>query len=379
MPLKMALRQPLALVLLGAGLVLAIAMAVVPALDPWSGRAPLVFGLGLLAYFATVVIFACCQPEVRAPEVRQVQGVRAAIARRLASVRYERPAWAPIVAKAIDTLDDQILPALRQLVLRQRGLADYLCRYDAVTEQTARGRGAPPEALPAPDPAVLERVRVTFKRHREAIDECVQQAVNAEATLVALLAAGDDAEVGTKAREWAGDLLALHDFLDEALRGDPPPELVPESLAKPLAEELKDIPTQAVPLVNETEMVRLTEEALRELNNHFALAKCGLLERIPRTLTATRQAWGASRLPGATPFEQAQALHEVLVQAIERLKPVDDSRPGEQALLYHVLRDRYLEGKEIRQIEVRRSISERTVHRYTRQGREAIARELREQ
>ena len=131
-------------------------------------------------------------------------------------------------------------------------------------------------------------------------------------------------------------------------------------------------------MTNKAEMVRLTEEALRGLNSPFALARCGLLDRLPRTLAAT-MATCAIRHSAATPLLLAQALNQVLVQAVERLKPVDGRSVGQQALPYRILRERYLEGQNPRQIATRHSISERTVYRYRGQGVEVIARELQEQ
>lgn len=133
--------------------------------------------------------------------------------------------------------------------------------------------------------------------------------------------------------------------------------------------------------VSTEHLVRLTEEALRRLNNPSALAQCGLITRLPRTLAAVRTRQGDTMLVKATPLAQAQALREVLVSAIERLKPPDGGSgfdaPG--ALQYNILREEYLQGMPNKQIMVRHSISESTFHRNRREAISILARELGEQ
>ena len=46
------LKQPLGLLLLGGATALAAAMVLLPSLDEWSSRAPLVFVMGVVAYLA---------------------------------------------------------------------------------------------------------------------------------------------------------------------------------------------------------------------------------------------------------------------------------------------------------------------------------------
>lgn len=379
MPLRLALAQPLPVVLLLCGVGAAIAVWALPDLDRWAGRAPWILVWGLAAYAAAVVILAGVPAVVRSQEYRRVEEVRRGIARNLERVRHDRPALAPVLAEAVDHLDHQILPVLRQLALRQQGLNEYLARYDVALLPRPPGRAWKPPAT-APDPAVLGRVRDTFQRQREAIEECVQQAVNAEATLVAMLAAGDDTEIGVRARTWSAELLSLHDYLTQALNGAPAP-----ASGAPAAPSAAAAPAAAAPVLlvaeaaatSEAELARLTEAALKDINNHFSLARCGLADHLPATLAAARAAWGAGRAGTVTPLEQAQALHEVLVQTIERLKPPDDSlASNERSLRYHVVRERYLEGKDTRRTMTHHNISESTLHRYRRQGIEAIAHDL---
>jgi hypothetical protein len=130
--------------------------------------------------------------------------------------------------------------------------------------------------------------------------------------------------------------------------------------------------------ISEEHVVRLTEMALRRLNNPAALAQCQLIDRLPRTLAAARAREGSGGSNGATPLVQAQALRDVLAAAIERLRPTDQDRhrgaPG--ALQYNILREEYLLGKPNNQIITRHGISESTFHRNRREAIAILARDL---
>lgn len=131
--------------------------------------------------------------------------------------------------------------------------------------------------------------------------------------------------------------------------------------------------------VSAERMASWTEEALRRLNNPATMAECALMERIPLTIAA---ACGESdgNAAGSTPLERARALREVLVSAIERLKPADDDVRifAPAALQYNILREEYLLGLLNKQIMIRHSISEGTFHRNRRQAIWSLARELQE-
>jgi hypothetical protein len=123
------------------------------------------------------------------------------------------------------------------------------------------------------------------------------------------------------------------------------------------------------------DFVRLLEESLRHLNDHGVLASSRLTRSIPLTLLAARGASTGSRK--ATPLEQAQALHEVLLDAIQKLRPADEADPGSrEALEYTVLYDEYVLKRPNKAIMTRLGIGERTFFRYRRAGIAAIAREL---
>lgn len=130
--------------------------------------------------------------------------------------------------------------------------------------------------------------------------------------------------------------------------------------------------------VSREHLVRLTEEALRRLNNPAALAECGLIARLPRTLAAMRALAGDGEPREATPLEQAKALREVLARAIDQLKPPDRAPAlgAPEALQYYILREEYLLGMPNNQIMTRHSISEGTFHRNRRQAIAVLAQEL---
>jgi hypothetical protein len=149
------------------------------------------------------------------------------------------------------------------------------------------------------------------------------------------------------------------------------------ALAEDLGPVLEQAQTQ-IAEVSAERLVRLTEEALRRLSSPAALAQCQLIARIPRTLAATRSVQSDSKPPEGTPLEQAQALRQVLTQAIERLKPPDEQAGlgAPPALQYHILREEYLLGMPNKHIMVRHSISEGTFHRNRRRAIEVLAQEV---
>ncbi len=123
---------------------------------------------------------------------------------------------------------------------------------------------------------------------------------------------------------------------------------------------------------------RLVEEALRRLTNPAALSTCRLIQQLPETLAAAGSQQGAERVGQGTPLAQAQALREVLVAAIERLKAPGEG-PGTgttQDRQYHILRERYLQHRPIAYSMTRHSISESTFHRDRKDAISALAHHL---
>ncbi|MBM2811699.1 MAG: hypothetical protein HW416_2458 [Chloroflexi bacterium] len=130
--------------------------------------------------------------------------------------------------------------------------------------------------------------------------------------------------------------------------------------------------------VSAERFVSLTEQALRRLNSPAALVDSELCARIPLTLRDGRGTLTNGQGALATPLDRAHTLREVLVSAIERLKPEgEDTRPGNAATLqYNILREEYLQGLLNKQIMARHAVSEGTFHRNRRQAIRTVAIEI---
>lgn len=127
---------------------------------------------------------------------------------------------------------------------------------------------------------------------------------------------------------------------------------------------------------------RLVQEALRHLNNPSALSNCELPGRLPGTLAPNRSQFRGHGGPSEpTPLEKAQALREVLIAAIDRLRPSGETigSVAPQALQYHILHEAYVQRKPTSYIMTRYSISESTLHRNRRDAVSAVARHLQAQ
>ena len=377
---RAALLHRVALALLGVSLLLSIAMLVVPALRPWSGQAVLVLILGVAAYLLIVAIAYWSRPRTSSPELRRLRKIRHGIAALLHDLQATRgarqdPVLIGTLTDAIDHLDEQLIPALQELIERRFSLERQLGRYE-------RGE------LPAPDPGVLARLREIHERQQTAIAECVRQAANAHATLVALLQAGDESVAG-RARAWAADLTTLYDSLAEVLHGtdDPSREAAPPADEQPakatVAPETVTAETPPAARASDVDGVflRQVEDALRRARDPGRLTGCELIERLPRTMGVLCRERLNGRGGDPTSLEQAQVLGEVLRTAVERLKP-DDATAGRgtgEMLRYHVLFDAYIRGLSSKQIMTRYGISESTLHRHRREGVRVVAQELIEQ
>ncbi len=375
MPLERALRHPAGLALLLASLALALALAALPALRPWSSAAAWVLIWGAVGYGAIIVALRWARAHPEAAEVRQLRAIRRAMARRLAERQWGEGLGVPselasVLGDRLQRLDD-ILPALRQLTDRQRALTRQFSLYEG-------GR------LPRPESAALERLQAIHDRQRKAVAEAVQRLASADATLVALLQEGDHQRIGARATAWAQDLPTLHETLTAALLGA---DEVPALAALP---EYQTVPAEvlAVAVGRDGEVAhsspawgRLVEEALRRLNR-VELANCALVARLPCTLATVQARWPdpASGGPG-TPLGQGRALRELLAAAIERLGPADRTARAQtaQALQYHILHDEYVLERSNVSIMTRYSISESTFHRLRREAISLLARELQRQ
>lgn len=380
--------HPLALVLLAASLALAAACLWLPPLRAWSWLAAwlVVWGLATCAVTTAGLGWTARLAEPR--EVRQLRAIRQALARRLVQQRSQEstgssPVWTSILAEAVERLDDDVEPALRELLVRHQALSRHLRLYDA-------------GGLPLPDKDLVGRLKALEWRQRNAIHESVRQASNAEAALVALLAERQDGDVVERARGWTDELVLLHDTLVNALGGDqdgesqisdcglesPPQDpqspqaalrvLEPAIEAEYLVASARDGAGHDLAV-----LTREVEEALRALNNLSALANCDLLTALPHTLAAAcARVCGATY--DATPLEQSQAVHEVLCAAIERLKPPDgpDGSNGVRTLEHDIVFEEYVLRRSTRHIMVRHFVAEATFHRRRRAAIRAIASDL---
>ncbi len=143
-------------------------------------------------------------------------------------------------------------------------------------------------------------------------------------------------------------------------------------------DEVLDTAQAEITEVSNERLVRLTEVALRRLNNPSALAGCELLARLPATVGEAYAASNGTASSPPTDLDRARALRGVLVAAIEKLKPPEaESRRDSPAALQHmILREEYLDGLLNKQIMARHAISEGTFHRNRRQAIHSVAREL---
>ena len=375
-----ALLHPVGVTVLCVSLGLALAMATLPALYPWSGRSGWVLLWGLAGYLCIVVAARLLPPSTPAPrsELRPLLRIREEIAGRLRRVQQpsgsgRRVELESVLEDGLGQIDDQIMPAMRELLDRQAELLAHLSLF-------ARGK------LPLPDRPHLERLNEIRDRRQRVIDACLQQAANADATLEAILQEGNDAVIADRARAWSDDLVFLHDAIKEAMQeegtGVGP---VRESRAEPGADEEPaeyqpaPIPIRPVPneLWQDPHFAALLEEGLRRLNNLGLLAKCELVQRLPRTLTESMRERLNGQSTDPSLLEQAQALHRVLSDAVERLRPperVDSATP--ESLQYHIIHDEYVKEYSTKQIVAIYSISESTLHRYRRQGIDVMAGDL---
>jgi hypothetical protein len=215
----------------------------------------------------------------------------------------------------------------------------------------------------------------------------------------------DDQRIEEQASELAGGLLAIHDALVELLAGDgkdappePPPSLtlpldgrgdngqeesslslaLPRKLGGDAGEQAGDASEPAASLDG---LPRLTEEALKSLNNPLQLASCALVGRLPQSIALARAERDPDARAEATSLEQAQGLRQTIAASIERLKPASNGNGAHEpeALHYQILWKEYVMGMSAKHVMIRLSLPESTFHRYRREAVAALARELKEQ
>src|SRR5438128_777039 len=184
---RAALGHPAAIGLAVCSVALWAALVWLPLLKPWSDYATWLLAWGAVGYAAAVFVLRGSRPDPTivasgSPEIRQLHAIRQAIAHLLhtrETIEVQTTELTRVLGEAVQTLDEQIEPTLRELVQREQELRRHLAQWE-------RGE------LPPPDASVLDRLRAIQARQRSAIDACIQQAANAQATLVALLQEGED-------------------------------------------------------------------------------------------------------------------------------------------------------------------------------------------
>jgi hypothetical protein len=343
---------------------------------------------GAIACAASLAVAARARPGAASPVLRAFQSGRGTIVAEIQRLRRD-PAvqrnaeLVQVLTDALTILDDEIAPALRQLADSETDFRHHLALY-------AAGR------LPRPHPDALERLESNRARQRDGMESAVQRIAGAEATFFALIHRVHDPGVVAQAREWLGELRAIHADLGDVLRGpadEPEPILRLAAASPPSAKSVPapgllrpgatSVPAPGLLTPDEAadqakkQLTKLVEEALRQLNKPGSLASSELTTRVPRTLAATRKQWSQGSLLEPTPLEQAQALGEVLNAAIDRLKPAraDDQAPA--ALQYEVLHLEYRLGMETKHVADRLHIGDATFFRYRRAAIQAVAEDLR--
>lgn len=366
---RAGLLHPVGLAVLSCSVLFGGLLAGVPGLAERSDRAPVVVWVGIAAYAASAAVAACWPASPAA--LRRIRAARRDIARLLADgIKAASPGlhpeWDRLAAEALTKLDEEIGPDLTQLLDRTNDLRKHLVAY----ERTRRTR---------PDEGLVERLRSIGARQEEAVSTCVQQIVNAEATLMGLLQQGSGPGVVERLRPWVAGLGAIQAELAGALEGTLPLN-EPALPGLPLRRDpVPDIgPTPAPTPVDGDGAVAIegaVKAALQHLNKPATLAQCGLAAQLPRTLAAVRKTWGEPQPAPPTPLGQAQALREALIAAIERLK-AGEEEAKEQNLAHLILHQEYVLGISTKRIMVRYSVAEATLHRRRQEGIRALTVEL---
>ena len=127
---------------------------------------------------------------------------------------------------------------------------------------------------------------------------------------------------------------------------------------------------------------RLVHKALKNLAKPATLSKSELVALLPAILAFNRaQANGPVAHGELAPLDNAQALREVLIAAIEQLKPAGGptGAHGPEMLQHDILHLAYVERRPVAYILNRFSISEANYQRNRKEAVSALARHLQSQ
>ena len=136
------------------------------------------------------------------------------------------------------------------------------------------------------------------------------------------------------------------------------------------------------PEANTPDFRRFVQEAFEHLNDQAFLSQSESVPLLQHTLASIpSQSRGDGTQGELAPLENAQALREVLIAAIEQLRPPGEpiSAGSPPALQYHILNERYVQHRTVAHITTRHSISEATYHRARQAAISALARHLQSQ
>jgi hypothetical protein len=358
--MEASMRHPFGIVVLVTSIGLAAAILFKLALEEWNDwRVWLLFVWGGAFYFASVVAVLRTRPTPAEPEIRQLDSVRrmlnAIIKQRKSSEGWSRSSATRALEDAYEHLDRRIMPAMAELLTLRDHMAESLKSFED-------------GSLPPPQPHVLARLRRIHARQQATIDECIQQAADAAATLIALLQEREGAAVTDIPDSWVEDIVKTYEAIVETIQTtvkDVEPEPAAVVTRKPTGElELHVV-------------INALQTALRRLNRPPTLADCELNDLLSCTI-AGRCKHANPNSPVATPLESAQALHSILIEEIEMLRPADYGIGGSNraAELYTILHEQYVLRRSVVQIRMRLHLAEKTYFVRRLEAINAIAHDL---
>src|SRR5579884_4114763 len=151
-----------------------------------------------------------------------------------------------------------------------------------------------------------------------------------------------------------------------------------------LAQDVDTLLSGARSELEEASLGRFTatvDEALRRLNRPAFLSESRLLALVPRSVEAacSRRGLVNGRPPSA--LDRAQALRDLIIAAMERLKPAEHDQEANltAARQYAVVYEAYVLERPNKQICLRHEISERTLNRLRHETVRLLSRELMQQ
>ena len=217
------LRNPVGLGLLAlSGILVIIGMSGV--VREWTPSVGLMLAFGVLGYLIIAVI---ATPAASAP-VMEIVRIRNEVKHLYDEEVRKGPDASPTIldtiADAAREMDVRLIPAFRQIVVKHDSLTMNMRRFES-------------GGLPAPDPTIRQRLNHIHNMQQQSIDFCLQQARNAQGTLLGIIALPGSDDLTNQTRMWAMDLQDISEAITAVLAtpdsgesgGDiPSPEPKPE-------------------------------------------------------------------------------------------------------------------------------------------------------